>query len=221
MTLHQRRLSIALALIVLSWVSPAAGQVPSTSSPRPPDAADDARKWSFGVSVYEYLLPGDTDYVQPTISADRGWLHLEARYDYEDLKSGSFWFGRNFSGGDTVEWSVTPMVGGAVGRARGVAPGCKASVEWKRLQFYGEGEYFFDEHPPDRFWYSWSELSLSATPWFRAGVVEQRTWLHHADQEVNRGVLVGFTRGTWDVAAYVLNLTASRPAVVLAVSAGF
>jgi hypothetical protein len=37
------------------------------------------------------------NYVQPTIRADRGWLHLKARYNYEALDIGSAWVGYNFS----------------------------------------------------------------------------------------------------------------------------
>jgi hypothetical protein len=62
------------------------------------------------VSVYDYLLPDDTDYVQPTFIADRGWLHLETRYNSEDLQSGSVWLGYNFSSGEAIEWTSTPMV---------------------------------------------------------------------------------------------------------------
>jgi hypothetical protein len=212
--------------MLLACASSAAGQTtvlnPSPAPPPPSDAADDGRKWSVGASVYAYLLPDETDYVQPTVMADRGWLHLEARYNYEDLRSGSVWIGCNFSGGEAVEWTITPMVGGVFGNTRGFAPGYKGTVAWKRLQLYSEGEYVADANDSDAsFWYSWSELSLSLTGWFRAGAVEQRTWVRRAEHEVNRGVLVGFTRGTWDVAAYVFNPTTSRPGVVLAVSAGF
>jgi hypothetical protein len=63
--------------------SPAAGTPPATT-----DEPDD-RAWSFSGSVYTYIAPDDGSYVQPTVTADRGWLHLEARYNYEALDTGS------------------------------------------------------------------------------------------------------------------------------------
>jgi hypothetical protein len=47
--------------------------------------------------------------------------------------------GYNFSGGETVTWELTPMVGGVFGDTTGVAPGYKGSLSWKKLEFYSEG----------------------------------------------------------------------------------
>jgi hypothetical protein len=80
--------------------------------------------WSFSLSAYTYVLP-DSHYVQPNVSADRGWLHLEARWNYEELHTGSVWFGYGFTGGKTLEWELTPMIGGVFGDTSGIAPGFK------------------------------------------------------------------------------------------------
>ena len=70
--------------------------------------------------------------MQPTVTADRGRLHLEARYNYEDLDTGSVWAGYNLKGGGDLAWELTPMVGGIFGATRGVAPGYRGSLGWKR-----------------------------------------------------------------------------------------
>jgi hypothetical protein len=57
------------------------------------------------------------------LTADRGWLHLETRYNYENLETGSAWVGYNFSGGEKLKWEFTPMLGGVFGNTTGVAPG--------------------------------------------------------------------------------------------------
>jgi hypothetical protein len=49
--------------------------------------------WAFSASAYAYFPPDSQNYVQPTIRGDRGWLHLEARYNYEALDTGSVWIG--------------------------------------------------------------------------------------------------------------------------------
>ena len=208
-------------------VSPQAEARPAVQSqpagqPAPTAAEDDPKAWSFSASVYGYSLPEESDYVQPTVTADRGWLHLEARYNYEDLKTGSAWLGYNFSGGQAFSWELTPMIGAVFGSTGGVAPGYKALVSWRAVQFYTEGEYVFAAgESGESFFYGWSELTVAPTGWFRAGLVEQRTHVSQSEREINLGILLGFTRGAWDVAAYVFNSDNTRPGIVLAASVGF
>src|SRR5690349_12209814 len=73
---------------------------------------DEAKQWSFSTAIYTYIVPDSREYVQPTITADHGWLHLEARYNYEDLETGSTWLGYNLSGGEKLSWEFKPMLGG-------------------------------------------------------------------------------------------------------------
>ncbi len=63
----------------------------NTNAPPPALAEPEEAEWSFGVSVYGYFVADDSDYAQPTITLDRGWLHLEARYNCENLETGSVW----------------------------------------------------------------------------------------------------------------------------------
>ena len=95
----------------------AAGAAPAASA----EAGEN--EWSFSASAYAYIVPDDRDYVQPTVTADRGWLHLEARYNYEDFNTGSLWVGYNLSAGEKVTLEFTPMLGAVVGDTDGVAPG--------------------------------------------------------------------------------------------------
>ena len=135
-------------------------------------------RWSFSASAYTYFVPDDRDYVQPTFTADRGWLHLEARYNYEAPDTGSAWVGYNFNGGEKLAWEFTPMLGGVFGETTGIAPGYKGSLSWWKLELYSEGEYVFDTgHSSDSFFYNWSELTLAPVDWFRFGLVTQRTRL--------------------------------------------
>ncbi len=78
------------------------------------------------------------------ITADHQWLHLEARYNYENLHTGSLWAGYNFTAGKTLQLAVTPMIGGVFGRTTGIAPGCEFSLTYKKLSFSSSNEYVFD-----------------------------------------------------------------------------
>jgi hypothetical protein len=216
------RKTLLPGLTVLLAASLAQGQNTDTNSPSPTITEEPAKDWSFSVSAYTYIVPNDREYVQPTVTADRDWLHLEARYNYESLDTASVWAGYNFSGGEKLAWEFTPMLGGAFGDVYGVAPGYKGSLSWWKLELYSEGEYLLDtsDHS-ESFFYNWSELTLAPVDWFRFGLVTQRTRLYHGDREVQRGVLVGFSFGRVDLTGYLLNPDESKPTGVIAVAVSF
>jgi hypothetical protein len=194
----------------------------ATDTPPAPAGASNEKAWSFSASAYTYLVPDAGNYVQPTFTADRGWLHLEARHNYEALDSGSAWVGYNFSGGEKLEWEFTPMFGGVFGDLTGVAPGYKGSLSWWKLEFYSEGESVFDTgNSSDSFFYNWSELTLAPAEWVRFGLVTQRTRTYESDRDIQRGLLVGVTYRKLDVSAYYFNPDDDKPTVVIAVGLTF
>jgi hypothetical protein len=178
--------------------------------------ADD-KAWSFSISAYGYIVREDRDYLQPTVTADRGRLHLEARYNYEGLDAGSAWLGYNFGGGETLAWELTPILGGVVGGPTGIAPGFKGSLSWWKLELYAESEYVVDtSNSSDSFAYLWSELSVAPREWFRFGLVAQRTRVYKSERDAQRGLLVGASVKGVDVTGYVFNPDDSKPTFVLA-----
>jgi hypothetical protein len=61
-------------------------------------------EWECSLSTSMYLVQHGRDYVNPNLVADRGWLYLEARYNYEAIKTGSLWPGYNFSFGKKMAY---------------------------------------------------------------------------------------------------------------------
>jgi hypothetical protein len=169
--------------------------------------------------VYTYLVPDDSNYAQPTFTADRDGLHLEARYNYENLETGSVWVGYNFGGGEKLAWELTPLLGGVFGETTGIAPGYKGSMSWRKIELYSEGEYVLDAgEASDSFFYNWSELTLAPVEWFRGGLVTQRTRVYQTDRDIQRGILLGMTYEKLDVTTYLFNPDDSKPTVVVAVT---
>jgi len=81
----------------------------------------------------------------PTASVDRGPLHLEARYNYEDFHTATFFAGWGFRwGGDETFLRAVPLLGGAVGESAGLVPGLEVEAQWWRLSYWLELEYLFD-----------------------------------------------------------------------------
>jgi hypothetical protein len=229
---NNKNMKTTAAQVILTFLMLGAGRLsgqtaatnapPATNSPPPVAAAETDQEWSFSLSAYTYVVPDGPTYVQPTLTADRGRLHLEARYNYEALETASIWGGYKFSGGEKLAWEITPMLGGVFGKTSGIAPGYKGSLTWWKLELYSEGEYLASTgDSSDSFFYNWSELTLAPVDWFRFGLVTQRTHAYQTDREIQRGVLAGFSFKRVDVTAYVFNPDESKPTVVVSVGVGF
>jgi hypothetical protein len=215
---------VAFALVaaeVRGQIAPTMEASATTNAPAPAVEETEQSQWSFSASVYTYIVPDEQNYAQPTVTADYDWLHLEARYNYEALKTGSAWVGYNFGGGEKLAWEITPMIGGVFGDLNGIAPGYKGTLSWWKLELYSEGEYVFDlGDSSESFFYNWLELTLAPVEWFRFGLVTQRTRVYQTDRDIQRGLLVGFTWKRLDFATYVFNPD-DKPTWVLAASLSF
>lgn len=190
--------------------------------PVQPAEESDSNTWSFAAAAYGYIVPDDQSYFSPTFRADRGWVHLEARYNYEDRKTGSLWLGYNLSFGEKLVLDLTPMVGGVFGNTTGVAPGYLFTLSYKKISLYSEGEFVIDTKNADsNFFYNWSELAYSPTDWVRFGLASQRTRVYQTPLDVQRGFFAGFTYKRVDFTTYVFNAGWTDPTVVLAMGFRF
>jgi hypothetical protein len=180
----------------------------------PPGYSTD--QWSLAAYAYGYVAPNELSYFCPIFYADRRWLHLEARYNYEDQQTGSLWAGYDFKFGSKVAFQATPMFGAIFGNTTGVAPGYEVSLTYKRLYFYSEGEYVFDfKNKTGDFFYTWDELDYYFKTWLHAGLAEQRTLAYQTPQDTRIGISAGFTRGKIDFTAYLFNIGGSDPTAVM------
>jgi hypothetical protein len=162
----------------------------------------EAEGWEFSGNVYYSDPPGSEDRLTTIVYADRGPLHLEARYNYEDLETGSLFAGWTFALADDSEgelgFDLTPMLGVVAGETDGIAPALEADLGWRRLSWYAEMEYLFDtDDRDDDFFYSWSTLLYDLTDWMSAGVVTERSKLVDTDYSLQHGLALEFTRERW------------------------
>ena len=176
--------------------------------------------WEFSAETDLYFT--DPFIFLPIFTADKGKLHFEARYNYEDLKTASAWVGYNFFGGDEFEYFITPMVGGAFGRTNGIAPGLEFTLGYARFELYSESEYLFDfESSENNFFYSWTDLTYSPIDWLWFGISGQRTRLYQTEVEIDRGVLLGAEYKNWQFTGYAFNLFTEDVFYMLALSTDF
>ncbi|TAH38188.1 MAG: hypothetical protein EYC70_06085 [Planctomycetota bacterium] len=193
--------ALALALLV-------AGAGPASGQEAGPEPAGESRgtPWDVSFGVYGFDPPDDDAYASAILRADRGALHLEARYQYEDLDSASFFVGRNFVWADELSVLVVPMIGAVAGDTDGVAPGLEYDLAWKALEWYGESEYVYDLHDADdSFFYTWNELTLAPAEWLRFGLVAQRTRVFEQELTLDRGLLLGLAYGSLWLDLYLFN----------------
>ena len=158
-------------------------------------APPDKPSWEFALTAYPTDVRGGDNYTSGIGVADRGPLHLEARYNYESVGARSAFVGWTFSGGDTITWEVTPLLGGAWGSVHAFVPAVEASVGWRAFDFYIEAEYVRDNHEQsDSYYYAWSELGFRPAEWLRFGLAAQRTRAYGGDRDIQRGP---FAQLTW------------------------
>jgi hypothetical protein len=181
-----------------------------------------ANPWEFNLTTQGYIIPNGTSYVDPDFSADRSWLHLEARYNNENLRTGSVWVGYNFTAGKKLVLDITPMIGGVFGRTTGIAPGCEASLTYKKVQLSITNEYVFDTTSKSgNFYNTWPQFTYSPWGWLQVGLVANRTRAFQTSLDVQRGLFVGVTHKNWESTVYVFNAGFTGPTVVLEVGWNF
>jgi len=189
-----------LLLGALTCSAQEAGLATSSSS------TADATGWKYDITASYYSFRNQDDFTLAVARADRGALHLEARYNYEAIDSGSLFAGWKFSGGEKLTWELTPILGAVFGQKEGIAPGFEAAVAYGVADFYIETEYVHDlEVREDSFTYAWSELGFTPWEWLRFGLVGQRTMVYQSDRDIQRGGFAQFMYKKVTAGVYVFN----------------
>jgi len=173
-----------------------------------PATAGAQTRWTGGVSVANYFFPDDDDVVQPTAYADRGPLHLEVRYNYEDIEATSVFAGWNIEFGSKVKFTLTPIAGFVAGSIDGGIVGVKADLHWRWFEAYTEGEFVMPGDEQQSYLYNWSEFSVWATDWMRAGAAIQRTRTFRrfrSTRDIEPGLLVGVAGSRVEGTFYYFN----------------
>lgn len=92
------------------------------------DEAAAAPAWELSLTAYPTFVRDGDDYTSAIAIANRGALHLEARYSYEAKNARSAFVGWTFSGGDSLTWEITPLIGGVWGPLDAFVPGVELGL---------------------------------------------------------------------------------------------
>ena len=198
-----RQASWRTVLALLSLASAATAQDPALAD----GAESDSGGWELSGTVIWSDPPGSEDRLTPIVYADKDELHLELRYNYEDLETAALFAGWTIEAGEEVTAAFTPMLGAVVGDTDGIAPGLELDLGWRRLAWYTEAEYLFDlDDRDDDFFYAWSTLTWGFTDWLSAGLVTERSKLVDTDLSVQRGLALELAHGSLGFSVYAYNL---------------
>jgi hypothetical protein len=178
--------------------------------------------WSFSASGYHYLIPDAENTITLICYADHKKLHLEARYNYEDQRTGSVFAGWRVAKDGKFQWAAIPMLGGVFGNKEGIAPGLELEAAYKKFGFYSETEYVFDfAGNENNFLYTWGELSYTPIEVLNIGFSFQRTLLYQADLEVQRGIMAKYFPGKLSTGLYYFNPFSDDNLLILMLSFEF
>ena len=162
-------------------------------------------KWNVEASALFYFIPEDF-FILPIIKADKNKLHLESRFNYEDRNTVSFFGGYNFTGGNKIEYTITPMIGAVLGNSDGIAPGLEMDFTLGKFELYSEMEYLFELNDKSySYYYNWTELTFAPKDWLWVGITGQRTRLYESKLEIQRGILAGISLGNLSFTGYLFN----------------
>jgi hypothetical protein len=200
-----RRLILAVIPALLAIPGAVRAQTVAADAPEKPS-------WSAAVYLDGYYQRDTSAFLVPTLSLDRGPLHLEARYNYEDFDTGSAWAGWGFTFGDEDRYArLVPMLGVVFGNTNGMAPGLEIEAAWGRFSYWLEAEYVFDfQGSAGNFLSTWSEAYVTLVPGLWAGASVQRLKVARAATEVQVGPMVGIGKQDapgWSLSVYAYELT--------------
>lgn len=206
---NSRRVIAAIAMAA-AMPAFAGDEAQGEGSPLPPSPG-----WEFALTAYPTIVRGGENYTSAIATADRGPLHLEARYSYESIGARSAFIGWNLSGGETISWELTPLLGGAWGSTRAFVPGFEAGLGWRKLDVYIEAEYVRESGGrSDSYLYAWSELGVSPFEWLRLGLAAQRTRAYGGDRDIQRGPFAQLTWRALTIGGYWFNPGSSEQVFV-------
>jgi|GEM_PF-361786 len=135
----------------------------------------------------------------------KNW-YAEARYNYEALETFSLFLGRAFNGGHNLTYSFVPMLGGSVGKFKGISTGLNIELDYNKFFFSSQSQYSMPVKSCGRYFlYSWSEAGYQSSKWLYAGISVQHTYDRLTGDAVQPGILIGFTFNKFTIPVYTFD----------------
>lgn len=169
---------------------------------------------------YYYMQPKSLGFVVPKVSYQgKGGWYTEARYNYEEIQTGSIHFGKKFSLSKSSNFQVTPMAGLCMGTLNAASIGSFVEVSANRFSFYSEPQYVYSfKDSSSSYFYSWSEALYNFSSSIYGGVAFQQTKAIAQAHLFEPGIVAGCTIKNFDIPLYCFSLFNSNKNFVLGVN---
>ncbi len=178
--------------------------------------------WEVSAQGYLYLLNSEKNYLNPIFTADKNLLHLEARYNYEEIKTASAFAGVNMVFGKKKQSVITPMAGIAFGETTGIIPALEIYMPGKLLEFYSEIEYFISTKKAYKnFFFNWSELGVNITDNAITGITAQVESNYEEKMIFDKGLYASYTLKNLTLSGYYFNPFATNYFFIAGVNFSF
>lgn len=138
--------------------------------------------------------------------------YIEARYNYEDQKTVSLYFGKAFTIDKIAEYEITPMIGVVVGKTNGISPGLNFQLEYKRFSTFTQCQYTFDfNRSANSFFWNWSGFDISISKYIGVGGSVQVFEPNKGNGVYRAGPMLSFRQNSFSIEAYVYNFWQQKP----------
>lgn len=176
-----------------------------------------------GVENYSQLSHGKEYTWMPILHYQSATgIYGEFRYNYEDIRTASVYFGKTFSSsGSKIDYSIIPMVGFSAGSFKGISLAVNAELEWKNLYFSSQMQYSNSWNDASQnFYFNWSETGYNISDAFYAGFAAQYT-VQDAEKDFQPGLLTGLNIGNVSIPLYFFSPFSRNQFVILGLNYEF
>jgi hypothetical protein len=173
-----------------------------------------------GFEQYGYIQKDKRMTLVPIFNYESsGHTYVEARYNYEDLNTFSFYMGRTFVGKDKFSYALTPMLGGIMGKFTGGSIAINAALEYGDLFFSTQSQYTASvDQEDDNYFFSWSDLGYQPVKWMYVGISTQQTIQTRTKSLLEPGIALGIVIGKWTFPLYCFNTLTEDKYLVLGIN---
>jgi hypothetical protein len=170
-----------------------------------------------GLENYHSISAGSSLTWMPVLHyVNKHRWYTEARYNYEDINTGSVYVGKNISGGKKMTYTLTPMAGIIFGQYKGFAAAMNFELSCSKLFFSGQFQYSINKtNSANNYFYNWSELSWQFYERLYGGLSIQQTAMYRGKLKTSAGLLIGFEAKQFTIPVYLFDpLSDNRNLVV-------
>jgi len=132
--------------------------------------------------------------------------YAEVRYNYEDSRTTSLYFGRPFHFGKKWEAELIPMLGGVIGQTNGLSPGFNFDGRYMRFSTFSQCQYTVDMGKGRKnFFWDWTGFTVQVSNVFGVGGSAQLFIPTTGRSEYNFAPMVSVKVGACAFETYVYN----------------